>query len=176
MLCNSKQPAEPARTSSDELCHSSLLVTGFTQHSSHSASIWPATASTMNLATKPCGLLDFLSLPEELQVEILIRMDYRSLLRCTLVSSPTVPQPIVDSYVLDARYANHLIIQSRNIQERNISLSWVSMEWKLLPTPSHLSNCFRSCAIASKLGRSLTGKDLELFPVETLANVVHMSS
>jgi len=53
----------------------------------------------MNLGIKPSAL-KFLSLPEELQVEILMCMDYRSLLQCTSVSKPTILQPIIDSHVI----------------------------------------------------------------------------
>ena len=50
----------------------------------------------MDVAIQPS--LQFLSLPEDLQFEILNCMDYRSLLRCTLVSRPTIIQSIIDSH------------------------------------------------------------------------------
>lgn len=55
--------------------------------------------------------LHFLSLPEELQVEILIRTDYRSLLRCTLVSRLVIPQPILTLMVRRqvCKSLNHVI-------------------------------------------------------------------
>ena len=63
----------------------------------------------MNSTIEACGL-QLLFLPEEVQVEILMYLDYHSLLRCTLVSRLTMPQPIVDSHILDVRSASPFIM------------------------------------------------------------------
>ncbi|KAF8809269.1 hypothetical protein BYT27DRAFT_7163161 [Phlegmacium glaucopus] len=126
----------------------------------------------MNLAIRPSGL-QFLCLPEELQVEILMHVDYRSLLRCTSVCKSlnhTIKEYSGIQYIIElgangmeAASASCTLSHTELLQKlRDHLKAWDQLDWKrfrVLP-----SGDFTACrAYELVAGTFSTSNGLDLF-------------